>query len=102
MTTNTITEADVVTWLCDRAEEHSIEFGGYGVCKIEALFHRTTCDYEITFTVGAGKLNANAWAGTLEAARELARKQTPESIAAKKRAEAARLLAEADKLEGKS
>jgi hypothetical protein len=98
MTTNTITEADVVAFLTERAKEVSAEFGGYGSVRAY-LFIASNGEANCQWAVGAGGLTDVYNGDTIAASIKGARK-SPEALAAKKRAEAARLLAEADKLEG--
>jgi len=101
MTTNTITitEADVVAFLAERAKEHAAEFGGYGFARIEVMAYASGKCYE-TAQVGAGGLCALHSGKTFAEALIAARKESPAVVAARKRAEAARLLAEAEALEG--
>jgi hypothetical protein len=101
MTTNTITEADVVAFLTDISKHAAAEFGGYGWAQLEVMAHRAgTIDQ--TVKIGAGELCVVHTGKTFADAFQSARAESKPDIAAKKRAEAARLIAEADKLEGKA
>jgi hypothetical protein len=101
MTTNTITEADVVAFLTDISKHAAAEFGGYGFARLEVMAHANGNCYE-TAQLGAGGLCTLHSGKTFAEALIAARRESPAVVAAKKRAEAARLLAEADNLEGKS
>lgn len=95
-----ITEADVIAWLTERAKEVQREFGGYGTVKAESIIWSSQ-GVSINFTIGADGLSAHYTGVSYAAALENARSESPDKIAAKKREEAARLLAEAEALEAK-
>jgi hypothetical protein len=94
-----ITEADVVAFLTERAKEVSAEFGGHGSVRAY-LFIASNGEANCQWAVGAGGLTDAYNGDTIAASIKGARSESPEALAAKKRAEAARLLAEADKPEG--
>lgn len=98
MIAHEITEADVAAWIAARADEHAKEFGGYGWACVDAMRYESGAPTKVQFMVGAKGLVRNHAGATIEEALAKARAEDRDVIAAEKRAEAARLLAEADKL----
>lgn len=102
-----ITEAQAVAFLVQRAKEIKAKFGkdGYANVQISVLDYGADCGKTpptITVSISAKCLHRNYSGSTFAEAMQKAEPQTPEKQAAEKRAEAARLLAEADKLAPKS
>jgi hypothetical protein len=98
-----ITEAQVVAFLIERAKTVQTLFGKdqYAKVSLNVLVYGIDCGNaapEITFTIGSQGLYKNYNGSTFDDAVNNAGEQSPENVAQQKRAEAARLIAEADAL----
>lgn len=98
-----ITEAQAVAFLVQRAKEVQAKFGNdeYATVILDVLIYSGLARNvapRVLVKLSSGAIGALYEGPTFADAVIAAEGETPEKIAAKKRAEAARLLAEADKL----
>lgn len=96
---STITEANVAAFLRSQCERVRAKWGTYAVFRAEAHRWCDSAEIEVEFGVAAGRLSKHFSGSSVDAAFEAAEAETPERLAAEKRAAAARLLAEADQLD---
>jgi hypothetical protein len=100
---NQIIEAQVIAFLIERAKEVQSKFNRdeYAKAQIGVLLYGSDCPNSqpnIECIVGAKSMYRHHYGATFMEAMENAGAESPEKRAASNRAEAARLLAEADKL----
>ncbi len=102
-TVSTVTEADVVAFLAEKANHVKATFGpdSYASCDVHVLVHSKSCNSQIDarVSVGCGSLSRSYSGGTFADAMKEAGGETKEKVAAAKRAEAQRLIREADEID---
>lgn len=93
-----ITEAQVVAFLASRMADLRAKFGpkGYVNMRVNAAQYAPSRPPEFYFQIGADVLAKDYTGATFAEALANADEETPEKKAAEKRAQAARLIAEAD------